>query len=231
MLIVYFSGTGNTRHLAKKLAALLNCESSSIEEKQTEVKLAQSAQVILAYPVYFSGPPKIISEFVESQTWQNKQVFLLTTCGLMNGGAIKSMAETLKAAGAAILGGMSFQMPENIGDNALFMKVLPPSGNNKKIVKAEIGIELLAAKIKRGDYPQKGLRMAVSTHVNSDVKMKIDETKCNHCGLCKKLCPYQEEYGTKCTLCYRCYANCPQQAITGFGKKVVVQYTFEKELE
>jgi flavodoxin/NAD-dependent dihydropyrimidine dehydrogenase PreA subunit len=226
MLCVYFSGTGNTRHLAVKLGELLGGEAVSIEDKAADDKIAKSGVIVFAYPVYYASMPQIVREFADGASWRGKKVFLLTTCGMMNGGAIKTASQRLKSKGAKILGGMSFIMPENIGDNAMFMKLMPASQNAKKIARADAKLAALAGSIKRGEYPQKGMRFGSSMAADSGLKPNIDKTKCSGCGLCRKNCPYGDDFGAKCTACYRCYANCPRQAITIFGKKVVEQYRF-----
>jgi ferredoxin len=235
MICVYFSGTGNTRHLSEKLSNFLNCSAVSIEKKTAVEKISENDTIIFAYPVYVSDSPKIIREFLNNSkiNWKNKKVFLLVTCGMQKGKAIANVANILRKNGAEILGGEAFKMPESIGDFPLFTLIMPPKKNAKVIKKAEIKLEILAEKIKQNQYPQTGLNSSLNSspkpQKKSSAKVKIDKTKCINCGLCKKNCPYGDNFGdsnNKCTLCYRCYANCPKQAITIFGKKPVYQYNF-----
>jgi ferredoxin len=228
MICIYFSGTGNTRHLSEKLSEFLNCSAISIENKNAIEKIPKNNTIILAYPVYASDSPDIVSDFVNNSkiNWKNKKVFLLVTCGMQKGKAITNIANILRNNGAKILGGEAFKMPESIGDFPLFTLIMPPKRNAKVIKKAEKKLELLAEKIKKSQYPQKGLNATPSIPKTVSAKVKIDKTKCINCGLCKKNCPYKNKFGSKCTLCYRCFSNCPKQAITIFGKKPVYQYNF-----
>ena len=56
--------------------------------------------------------------------------------------------------------------------------------------------------------------------------IKIDEEKCNGCGLCATLCPLNNieivdgkpEWGKNCTHCMACINHCPKKAIE-YGEK------------
>jgi flavodoxin/NAD-dependent dihydropyrimidine dehydrogenase PreA subunit len=226
MVCIYFSGTGNTRHLSDKLASLCSCQSVSIEDGTALMKIAENKTIILCYPVYTGGSPLIMREFMEMASWKGKKVFLLVTCGMFTGKAIANVAANLREKGADVLGGYSVKMPENIGDIPMFQVVLPHSRDKKVIAAAEKEITMLADKIRNHLFPQKGMSVLPAEEKAPPVRMTVDKDKCTGCGLCSRVCPYVEKFGTKCTLCYRCYANCPVQAITGLGNKVITQYKF-----
>ncbi|MDR0984367.1 MAG: EFR1 family ferrodoxin [Ruminococcus sp.] len=230
MLCVYFSGTGNTRHLSKKLAELLGCDSISVEDKNIKEELTRTSIVILGYPVYFGSSPGIVKEFVEETDWTDKKVLIFVTCGMIPGSADKNIARVLRLKGAKIVGSKSFKMPENVGDIPIFTVLMPAKFNSSVIKRAEKKIKYLAEKIMLGDYYGKELKISTGKKRRAaapKTKMKIDKLKCIDCGLCRRNCPYGEEnFGKKCTMCYRCYANCPQKAVTGLGKRVITQYVF-----
>lgn len=62
---------------------------------------------------------------------------------------------------------------------------------------------------------------ALSNRVSLGRRMKVDESKCNACGLCKKVCPtwaveVKEKAvidGLSCMPCRLCEKNCPKEAI------------------
>jgi NAD-dependent dihydropyrimidine dehydrogenase PreA subunit len=192
-------------------------------------KFDNNDALILCFPVYFRGVPLIVREFIESVEWRKKKVFIVVTRGMFTGSAVSNAAAMLRSLGATVQGSASFKMPENIGDFPIFQIIMPPSRNRAVIEKADDAVIVLANKIKNKIYPQTGMSAAVTEEKPYEIKMKIDSTKCANCGICRKKCPYGEEFfGERCTLCYRCYANCPEQAITGFGKKVITQYIFGK---
>jgi len=54
------------------------------------------------------------------------------------------------------------------------------------------------------------------------IRVKCDESKCVHCGKCKKVCPMDVEVdnnsrkrknATECILCYECTKVCPKKAL------------------
>jgi ferredoxin len=228
---MYFSGTGNTRHLSKKLSEWLGCDSVSIESENAKDELEKTKIVILSYPVYFGSYPDIIGEFIEETSWEDKKILIFVTCGMFGGSAAEDVARILLQKGAGVVGSKAFKMPENIGDVPLFTLLMPSERNSGVIKRAEKGIKRLAEKIMLGDYYGKEMKISPpkkAARTAPKVKMKIDKSKCTNCGRCRKNCPYGEENsGSKCTLCYRCFANCPKKAITGFGKKVINQYVFK----
>jgi flavodoxin/ferredoxin len=226
MLCIYFSGTGNTKHISDRLAKALGCASVSIEDPTAAMKIAENKRVALCFPVYSGSSPLIMREFIETINWKSKKVFIIVTKGMFTGRSISNTAALLREKGADVIGGYSFKMPESIGDIPMFPIIMPPSKNAKVIANSEKELDILADKMKRNLFPQMGLNAPVKAEAELKTRMKIDKSKCTECGLCRKNCPYVEKFGTRCTLCYRCFANCPAQAITGLGKKVIYQYTF-----
>jgi Pyruvate/2-oxoacid:ferredoxin oxidoreductase delta subunit/flavodoxin len=229
MIVIYFSGTGNTKHLSELLASQLSCSVVSIEDPTVIEKTTQVDELIFAFPVYASNTPRIVKDFINNnpRLWLGKRIFIITTCGILNGAAIRNAGGLFQKYGAEILGGERFFMPDNIGDVSMITTILPQKRNPKVLKRADERLQNLAAHIKRGEYPQRGLSVKPKTNAldkdSFNFSPKIDKSKCTNCGICTKNCPSPQ----KCTLCYRCFNLCPNQAITIMGDKVRVQYLHE----
>lgn len=83
MVIVYFSGTGNSKFIAEKFAEKMKIESYSIEENiDFESIFNKTDTIAVCYPIYGSCVPLIMREFVKRyiQFFESKKInnFLYT---------------------------------------------------------------------------------------------------------------------------------------------------------
>lgn len=250
MLVLYFSGTGNTRFCAEKFAEYYggNTELCSIEDAEAADKTTRHKSIVLAYPSYFSCLPKIVSDFLENHKsyFAEKKVFLLVTMALFCGDGSGCAARPLRIYGAHVVGGIHVRMPSNIADD----KQLKYSHekNQMMIATAERKIEIAAKRVREGHAPRVGLgigsRVAglfvqrlwfgARTRSYSD-QLKVHEEQCIGCGLCTDICPMDNLIllegkaisKDQCTLCYRCVNSCPKKAITLLGKQIYGQHKIE----
>ena len=249
MNAVYFSGSGNTKHIVTLLLNELgNTGISAPVESADAERALEGEEIIIAYPTMFSNIPYLIRDFINSHkdTWKGKKIFLITTMGLFAGDGTGCAARLLQKYGAEITGGLQIVMPDSIGD----CKALKKSKEQNKAVieKADKRVTEAAKRIREGNYPKEGLSFAAhlaglfgqrlwfynKTTGYTD-KVKIDPAKCIGCGICAKNCPTQNikiEDGkavasSKCTMCYRCINHCPKQAMTLLGKTLYEQPTYD----
>ena len=253
MIGIYFSGTGNSRYALELFLKEYDNDSVlfSIEDKNLIEHINNYDEIVFSYPVQYSAVPKILSDFIHSNSslWKGKKVFIIATMALFSGDGAGVLGRLLKQYGATITGGLHLQMPDSIADEKVLKRSLKKNTQlvkraNRKVVKA-------VAHIKDGKYPKEGLgllsRLAgflsqrlwfgYRTEKYSD-KLKIDADKCIGCSKCVKICPTEnismkdsKAIGKdKCTMCYRCVNACPKQAITLLGKTVIVQTSVEKYL-
>jgi NAD-dependent dihydropyrimidine dehydrogenase PreA subunit len=229
MKIIYFSGTGNTKHITKLLSTKIDASINSIEDENVIDEIKTASDLIFAFPIYSGTLPKFVYDFIvnNSTIWDKKNIFILTTCGLVPSNGNSIAGALFKKYNANIFGSEYFKMPDSIGDIKFITTLLPVSGNQRVIFKANEKVNKLATLINNKKYPKNSFKNKVKEDKLivecSDAKPKIDETKCINCGLCKKVCPSPNN----CTLCYRCYSMCPKQAITILGDKVIIQYSYK----
>lgn len=253
MIGIYFSGTGNSRYALELFLKEYDNNSVlfSIEDKNLIEHINSYDEIVFSYPVQYSAVPKILSDFIHSNSslWKGKKVFIIATMALFSGDGAGVLGRMLKQYGATITGGLHLQMPDSIADEKILKRSLKKNTElvenaNRKIIKA-------VSDIKNGNYPKEGLgllsRLAgflsqrlwfgYRTEKYSD-KLKINADKCIGCSKCVKICPTEnismkdsKAIGKdKCTMCYRCVNACPKQAITLLGKTVIAQTSVEKYL-
>ena len=118
LLILYFSGTGNTEYIAryieKKLynnsqimdISLLTIENCSPEE------LKEYDIICFGFPVFELNSPEIVKTFLANLSpIQNKGVFIFCTMGLWGGNAIRKIYKPFQKKGYYFLGSQSVVMP------------------------------------------------------------------------------------------------------------------------
>lgn len=246
MVGIYFSGTGNSKYCLEQFLKEVNPSTSciSIEDENVINEIQKNEQIILAYPIYFSNLPKILHDFIisNSKAFAGKNIFIISTMGLFSGDGTGCSARLLKQYNANIIGGLHLKMPDCIGDEKALKRSIE---QNKQLVKlANLKIKDAAHKFKMNTPAQEGLgflsHMAglfgqrlwfYNKTKNYSDKLKIDSEKCIGCGVCFKKCPLKNleiidnkaMAHNRCTMCYRCVSNCPKQAITLLGKTIYEQ--------
>ena len=183
MNVIYFSGSGNTRHCAELFAGATGGKAVSIESDEaleilkggdclqdhkaggqealqtlTEAdEIAQTNEVALAYPTHYSDVPLIVKNFIAKNgaLFKGKKVFVIVTMGLFSGDGAGVGARLLKKQGAKILGGLHLKMPDSIGDVPMLKK--PMAKNLAAIRQTEQKIARAVDSTKNGLYPKDGL--------------------------------------------------------------------------
>jgi len=88
-MVFYFSGTGNSLYVAKRIAKTNNEELVSIaslltrEKEIYEYQLKENEVIGFVYPIYAWSPPKQVLEFVEKlklSNYKNNYIFSIATC-------------------------------------------------------------------------------------------------------------------------------------------------------
>ena len=116
-MIFYFSGTGNSRWAAEKIAAKLGDTLVDMAADKMPGHSFVSGQVVgVVFPVYAWGPPKIVLSFIEKMqinSYQKNYVFCVITCGDSVGDAMRATATALSKKGLTTDAAFSVTMPNN----------------------------------------------------------------------------------------------------------------------
>ena len=253
-MIFYFSGCGNSKHVAETIAAGLNDTLTFIPEAAREGRydytLAEGERLGFVFPIYSWAPPRLVLDFVKKLQLKAKPDYLYfaCTCGDNCGLTEKVFRKAVEEKGWSLSACFSVQMPETYIGMAGF-KLDTPENAKLKIDKAD---DLLKRNITRLINKEHFSEMVVGSlawlktylvnpgfnrSATDDSKYYVTEA-CIHCGKCVETCPLKnitlEEGRPKwhghCTMCMGCYHHCPMNAIQ-YGKATVGkgQYYFGKK--
>ena len=247
-MILYFSGTGNSKYVAKRIAdalgdALVNLNDRIKASDTSSVETGE--RVIIVTPTYAWRIPRVVRDWLRKTELRGaKQAWFVMTCGSEIGNADKYNRELCAEKAISCMGTTQIVMPENY----IAMFSAPQADKARQIVaQAEPSIDRAIAAIQR-NQPFAPTRNNLYDRFMSGpvnpifyscfVKAKAFTTSdaCIGCGQCAKLCPTNNitiqngkpVWGGDCTHCMACICRCPAEAIE-YGKKSLgkPRYHFE----
>ncbi len=104
-MIYYFSATGNSRHVASRIAEALGTQAHSIETASTEIRLADREPLGFVTPSNWNELPVLVREFIQKadiHLAQNNYVFTVSTYGFRQGFVCEDARRELKRKGIAM---------------------------------------------------------------------------------------------------------------------------------
>lgn len=236
-MILYYSGTGNSAHAARRLAAALGDESLNLFDRirsMNSAPLQSDKPWILACPTYAWRIPRIVEELLErTKLLGSRDIYFILTCGDSIGNAAFYARRLCRDKGLFFRGMAKLVMPENY----IAMFNAPEEAQARRIVAAaDAQLDAIAEIIRSGNsLPEDSIRLSdriMSGPVNplfyalfvKDRKFAAGEA-CTGCGLCERLCPLgnisiqndKPVWKGGCTHCMACICSCPAQAIE-YGK-------------
>lgn len=249
IMIFCFSGTGNSRYIAKRISEALHDETVNLNEKikaNDASPIQTGRDAIIVTPTYAWRIPRIVSEWLsETKFIDTIRIWFVMNCGGEIGNAAKYNRRFAEQKGLSYMGTAQIVMPENY----IAMFNAPEAAEAEKIVaKAEPDIENVIAHIEAGESfpaPRNNLYdRFMSGPVNPIFyRFFVKATAfragdaCIGCGKCVERCPMNNvslksgkpAWGKECTHCMACICYCPTKAIE-YGKKSVgkPRYHFEE---
>jgi ferredoxin len=237
-MVVYFSGTGNSRYAAQMLAGRLG---DGLIDLGAMIKAGEKAVLHAERPWVFVSPayawqiPKIFADAILDGSFSGaKEAYFVMTCGSDIGNAGSKIAQLCRKKGFEYLGVLQVIMPENY----IAMYDVPNRKDAQKIISAarpvlEGGIAAIQAKkpfhagsISISDKIKTGIVNPVFYRFCVTAKPFYATDSCVSCGKCASACPLNNiglldgkpQWGEACTHCMACICLCPKDAIE-YGQK------------
>lgn len=250
MIVLYFSGTGNTKYLSEHFAEIMKSTSYSIEDNvDFEDLICRNETIAFCYPIYGSCVPEIMRDFVLQYKiyLKGKNLMIFCTQMLFSGDGARVFTELIEDIDVNIIYAEHFNMPNNIC-NFFLLPVRSRDKARRVLEKADRKLVKTCNQIVIGKVNKRGFTIfskylglisqrmyfrLIEKKAKKDVRISSD---CNSCGKCVKVCPRNNleihdniiSQKGKCTLCYRCVNICPQKAITVLlHSKVKKQYILD----
>ena len=251
-MIVYFTGTGNSRYAAEFLSDRLHEElidaTAWIREKKP-AELRSERPWVFVSPTYGWQIPHIFTDWIRAGFFRgSRDAYFVMTCGDGIGMAGKKNEALCTEKAFRCLGTAKIVMPENY----IAMFDAPQAEEARQIVgKAEPDIDRVISDIVANQaFPQPRNNIYdrfMSGPVNPifySFFVKANAftagSTCTGCGQCAKICPTnnitiqdgEPVWGGDCTHCMACICRCPLEAIE-YGKKSLgkPRYHFEALFE
>lgn len=254
-IIIYFTGTGNTKYLVDKIKTKLDdnsyhTTSFTIDSESKPISLDKYDLIIFSYPIYAFNMPIIFDKYVKTLKFPaNKKYLIAKQSGeplALNNSSSYSLIKRIQKSKGAYLGEYHFLLPYNIHFRYVDNFVKELLRYDYKLL--DILIYELNHNIKRKF--KKNYLYALNSFIFKIQRLggpvnsyfyKVNYNKCIHCNKCMNNCPTKSielvdnkyKFKSTCIMCMRCSFSCPKDAIN-IGmlqkRKVNGEYNF-KEIE
>ncbi len=235
--IYYFSGTGNTAFIVKKLAKELEGLGNvvNIDSCENVEDINNDFDILgIAFPIHSSYAPKVFSELLEKFPKVNNIPFFgVVTSGYMAGDVLSFEGKKLEEKGYIpflyrnIIVGNNLHLPKLCP-----LKVVKKEKLDKRLTKINRQIIDISIKVNNKTKDIRGndiigkifgevQRISGKIHIKHNFKGFQADEGCTRCKLCIKNCPTNNIvfvknkvlFEDKCIVCMRCYNFCPTQSI------------------
>lgn len=239
-MILVFSGTGNSLHVAKQLSRALGDDIIRLPHAATLPSAADSGRVIWVFPVYSWGVPPVVRHWLKTLDIADGDTVAhhaVMTCGDDVGQADLMWRTEAEGRGWHTAGAYSVQMPNTY----VLMKGFDVDSEELEKEKVRASEERVgeiarwisqSPDVRRTDVVR-GAAAWLKTKVVYPWFVKFEMSPkpfhhtadCTGCGSCARQCPMenikmtdgQPVWADNCALCLGCYHVCPGHAVA-YGK-------------
>ena len=237
-MVLYFTGTGNSRYLARRIAEGLDMPLYDLNAciKAGDTAPVQTGQdVVLVTPTYAWRIPRVVSQWLgNTELTGAERIWFVMDCGSEIGNAAKYNRQLAAQKHLRYMGTAQITMPENY----IAMFNAPQAEQARRIVEqAEPALQKVLAQLRAGQEFSPLRDTLYDRFMSGPVNpvfyrffVKADAFRatdvCIGCGKCVELCPLNNirlengkpVWGKHCTHCMACICYCPKEAIE-YGKK------------
>ncbi len=241
--IFYFTGTGNSLAVARKIAKQLgDTKLLSIRHDQQELDASTYERVGFVFPVYYYMMPIFVENFIRKLLLSKKQyIFGIAAHGSSRGLALVGLRDLLEERGYKLKGEYSIVMP---GNYIVEYGAFPDKINNFILKRAEKTVHRISESIQQNIETdpigpraferlylsfKSGRKNIIDKRMNfksQDKHFNINHN-CNGCRVCEKVCPVNNismtvdgrpVWNNSCEQCMACIQWCSKRSINYMNK-------------
>ena len=213
VLMLYFSGTGNTAHIARLFSEKTGAQCLSIEaETDFSAQIADTDTIAFAYPIYGSRVPRIMREFVARHMSElaGRKLIILVTQMFFSGDGARVFTDMFWDGAVEVIYAEHFTMPNNVGNVPLFPFHPSRRKRRRDMRRAEAKMMRVCDEIKAGVVRKRGFsrfsqllgsiqgrlwqgdskdplpQPGMEERARTGVRIR---KSCNVCGVCVDVCP------------------------------------------
>lgn len=249
-MIYYFSGTGNSRYCAARLASLTADSFSFIPD--TSFCSGEDKVLGFVFPVYSWGVPPLVLQFIKQlpSDYRPDYIYAVFVCGDETGNAPRMFEKALAAKGLSATAIVSLIMPNNyvllpgfdVDSKEVELLKLSNCDERIKWIGECISNRDCVRDYVAGPYPRLKTALVYPLFRKWGIIRKLwkHTDKCTRCGICAGVCPMKNitigetgpVFADNCVSCLACYHHCPYKTIQyGQFTKDKGQYFFKKSLK
>jgi ferredoxin/flavodoxin len=250
-LILYHSGAGNTRMVAKKIEEQLKLQhvvdTYSVESMLDITHYEEYDGIVIGFPTIHTHPTKRILDYMKSVQPLEKAipVYLYTTCGMYSANTVRIFAKECISKNMIPIINKSYRCSAT--DGMLLAPNIKLFRKPEKNLEGKINRDCIefVHKIQVENYEVCIPRFKLYSILNYPNKVAghyitfpiyLHNNKCIKCGICIENCPtkamtkdkngYPYFEKQKCDKCYRCIHHCPRKALS-LSKRTTPKITWE----
>ncbi len=240
--ILYYSGAGNTKFIAKKIKNNLSANKYKVTIQRitqaTSTQAIQEADIyIIGFPVYDLSAPESVKNTINNFNPNNKRILYFCTKAFLSAESIRELSEISSKKGYKTIGTLDLFMPATDA-LALFAK---KNSRSEKILKSFHSHNIdgkisnflnkiestKEIKIRKKTYtylsfliPSKTKKTFHDQYVKYIPEFYSEKDICIKCMLCVNGCPRENiqyddgiKFGLNCDMCLACLHHCPVDSI------------------